>query len=348
MGDLWARRLIAHYGTATAAVNAPDKELLDLTGFGAVKLKALRNPAVMELAQRELEIIQRDNIKYVTFGSDDYPSLLRRCPDAPIILFMRGNIQLEGRPTISIVGTRQLTATGEKFLHQFMEQIRPLDPVIISGYAYGTDIKAHRLALEHNLQTVACLAHGLNQTYPRVHERYNKDMEAHGGFITDFFNDDDFQRQNFLGRNRVIAGLSECTLVVESASKGGSLVTADFANQYDRAVFAVPGRFDDTYSEGCNNFIKQHKAIPITGAADMVYHLNWKLEAPVVQQKSLFVELDQDERPVYAFLKKEGTSELDDMNRETDIPVHRLASLLFQLEMKGLVRALPGKRFELV
>lgn len=188
-----------------------------------------------------------------------------------MILFKKGNIDLKDRKIISIVGTRSVTSYGTAFCEKLIEDLAPLDPIIVSGFAYGVDICAQKTAVKHNLQNIGCLAHGLNQIYPKVHSKYVADVEKNGGFVTEFWSTSNPDRENFLKRNRIIAGMSEATIVVESAEKGGSLVTADIANSYDRDVFAVPGRAQDKFSSGCNNLIKQQKAHMITSAADLIY-----------------------------------------------------------------------------
>ena len=235
-------------------------------------------------------------------------------------------------------------------VERIIEDLAPLNPVIISGFAYGVDILAHKMAVKHNLQTIAVLAHGLNLVYPKTHQKYCSQLEDHGGFMTDFWSSDSFVHTNFLQRNRIIAGLSEATLVIESAEKGGSLVTADFANGYSRDVFAVPGRVGDTQSVGCNNLIKQQKAHILTSAADLVYILNWdikKEQTPVVQKK-LFVTLDEEEKKVFHFLKDHNKELLDTIALNCEIPIHKMAGILLNMELKGVIRPLPGKLFELL
>ena len=221
------------------------------------------------------------------------------------------------------------------------------DLVIVSGFAYGVDIIAHKAAIRHGLQTVACLAHGLDTLYPASHKKYANQVEACGGFITEFWHQSKFDRKNFIGRNRIIAGLSDATIVIESALKGGSLVTADMAFSYDREVFAIPGRADDIYSQGCNRLIKTDKARLITSAADLIYYMGWEVakSSPKVITPELFVELSPEEETIAASLREQGKQTLDDLAKDCGMPVHKLSNLLFQMEMKGVVRPLPGKQF---
>ena len=266
------------------------------------------------------------------------------------MLFSSGNINIQQKKIISIVGTRKVTSYGTAFCEELLADLAPLDPVIVSGFAYGVDICAHKAAMANGLQTIGCLAHGLNQIYPKTHKKYVAEVEANGGFYTDYWSTDPFDRKNFLGRNRIIAGLSEATIVIESAHKGGSLVTAEIAHSYHRDVFAVPGRATDPYSKGCNTLIKTQKAHLLTSAADLLYILNWELNEtskPVVQ-KQLFVELDTEEQKIYNFLHTNGKELLDIIALRCEVPTFQVASTLLGMELKGVVRPLPGKLFEAV
>jgi DNA processing protein len=236
------------------------------------------------------------------------------------------------------------------FCERFIEDIAPLNPIIVSGFAYGVDIAIQKAAVRHGLQTIGCLAHGLNQIYPKVHAKYVVDVQKNGGFFTEFWSTSNPDRENFLKRNRIIAGMAEATVVVESAEKGGSLVTADIAHSYSRDVFAVPGRADDKFSLGCNNLIKQQKAHMLTSAADLVYLLGWDVQEKKAQpvQKQLFVELNDMEKSIYGYLQKQGKQLLDSIALDCKLPVFKVSSTLLNMEMKGIVRPLPGKLFEAI
>ena len=259
-------------------------------------------------------------------------------------------VKKANKKLISIVGTRQVTSYGIQFCEELIETLAPIDPVIISGFAYGVDITAQRAAVKHNLQTIGCLAHGLNQIYPKAHKKYVAQIEENGGFFTDFWSTDTFDRKNFLARNRIIAGLSEATIVIESADKGGSLVTAEIANSYNRDVFAVPGRANDPFSKGCNMLIKTQKAHMLTNAADLIYILNWDIDQkkqPAIQKK-LFVELDEQEKKIYSFLNSNGKEILDVIALRCNVPTFKAASTLLNMELKGVIKPLPGKLFEAI
>ena len=350
VGDINAKRLLERCGSAEDVFKERKETLQKIDGIGSVLLSGLYDTMYLEEAEKELEFIQKSDIAYSFFKDATYPKHLKHCIDAPILIFKRGNIDLEGRKVISIVGTRQITSYGMAFITEFMEAIAPLNPVIVSGFAYGVDIAAQRAAMDHHLQTIGCLAHGLNQIYPKPHGKYVSQIESNGGFITEFWSRSQPDRENFLKRNRIIAGMSEATVVVESAEKGGSLVTADIAHSYNRDVFAVPGRSTDKYSTGCNNLIKQQKAHVLTSAADLIYMLGWKLsdKQDTMPQKQLFVELDETEKSIYQYLQLNGKQVLDTVALECNLPIFKTSSSLLNMEMKGVVRPLPGKLFEAV
>lgn len=349
IGDITAKKLIYHCGSVEGIFNEKKKNLLKIDGFGKVMLSDLFNKSNLILAEEELNFIKSNEIKWHFFMDDSYPERLKHCIDGPILLFQRGNIKINKQPTLSIVGTRNISSHGIVFCEQLVEKLAPFNPIIISGFAYGTDITAQKSALKNNLQTIGCLAHGFDQIYPKVHTKYIKDIEEYGGFFTDFWSSDNFDRNNFLKRNRIIAGLSEATIVIESAEKGGSLVTADIAMSYNREVFAVPGRPTDTQSIGCNNLIKQQRAHLLSQAEDVPYILNWNIDRPLQKQQKLnVIELDKDEQMVVEFLKDNGKSLLDLIALKTNMPAYRIASILLNLELKNMVRPLPGKLFELI
>lgn len=350
IGDVSAKKLIAHCGSPTAIFEDKVQSLLKIDGIGTFTIKGLYDAEHLEAAEKELQYIRDNDIDCSYFTDNDFPRYLKHCLDGPLVLFKKGTINLEGRKIISIVGTRNITSYGTAFCERLVEALAPLDPIIVSGFAYGVDICAQRNAIKHGLQTIGCLAHGLNQVYPKVHAKYVPEIEKNGGFVTEFWSSSNPDRENFLKRNRIIAGMSEATIVVESAEKGGSLVTADIANSYNREVFAVPGRVQDKYSMGCNNLIKQQKAHMITSAADIIYLLNWELEQTEKKpiQKQLFIELDEVEKIIYSYLQVEGKQLLDCIALDCQLPIYKVSSTLLNMEMKGVIRPLPGKLFEVI
>ena len=350
IGDITAKKLINNCGSAEGVFKEKKSNLLKIDGIGTTTISDVFSTYHFEEAEKELKYIKDNDIKCLYFMDENYPEKLKHCIDGPILLFQSGEINLKKQRIISIVGTRKITTYGTAFCEQLVEQLAPFNPVIVSGFAYGTDITAQKAALKHNLQTVGCLAHGLNQIYPKVHKKYVADIEKHGGFLTEFWSTSNPDRENFLKRNRIIAGLSEATIVIESAEKGGSLVTADIANSYNRDVFAVPGRTTDSQSVGCNNLIKYQKAQMLTNPMDIPYILNWQLEddkKPAIQ-KQLFVELEVDEKAIYNYLKDNSKQQLDTIALECEMPIFKVASLLLNMEIKGVIRPLPGKLFEVI
>ncbi|MBE0392061.1 DNA-processing protein DprA [Flavobacterium sp. PL002] len=349
VGDIIAKKLLTHCGNAEAVFKTKTSQLAAIDGVGAALLKNLKDQTVFDKATKELEFIAADNIKVSFFLDEDYPDRLKHCIDGPVLLFSSGNINLKNRKIISIVGTRQITSYGTDFCRKLIEDLSPLDPIIVSGFAYGVDIVAHQLAMEYKLQTIGVVAHGLNQIYPKTHKKYVARVEENGGFMTEFWSTSNPDKENFVRRNRIVAGMSEATIVIESADRGGSLITANMANDYNRDVFAVPGRTSDKYSQGCNNLIKTQKANLLTSAADVVYILNWDIEKKVKPvQKQLFVTLDDDEQKIYDYLLKTGKELMDIIALHCDFPIYRISGILLNMELKGVVRPLPGKLFEAI
>jgi len=356
VGDIVAKKLLTHCGNAETIFKTKSSQLSSIDGIGSVLLSKLKNKTIFEKAEAELKFINKNEINVAFFQDDNYPDRLKHCIDGPLLLFTSGNIDFKTRKIISIVGTRQITSHGTEFCKKLISDLAPLNPIIVSGFAYGVDIVAHQAAIEHGLQTIGVVAHGLDQIYPGVHKKYVSKMEINGGFMTEFWSKTNPEKENFVKRNRIVAGMSEATIVIESAEKGGSLITANLANDYNRDVFAVPGRTSDKFSQGCNNLIKTQKANLLTSAADIVYILNWDLEGiasnsrndkkPV--QKQLFVTLENDEQKIYDYLLKSGKEILDVIALECDFPIYKISGILLNMELKGVIRPLPGKLFEAI
>lgn len=352
VGDVVAKKLINHCGSAENVLKSKSQSLKSIDGIGNILIKNLKDKTIFEKAEQELRFIEKEKITILYYKNDDYPFRLKHCIDGPVLLFASGNFDFENRKIISIVGTREVTSHGIDFCKRLVEDLAVFNPIIVSGFAYGVDIVAHQAAMENGLQTIGVLAHGLNQVYPKPHKRYVAKMEENGGFLTEFWSNSDPEKENFVKRNRIVAGMSEATVVIESAEKGGSLITAIMANEYNRDVFAVPGRTSDKYSQGCNNLIKTQRANLMTSAADLVYILNWEIASHTrndnVVQKQLFVSLDNDEQKIYDYLQKNGKQLLDIIALECNFPIFRISSLLLNLELKGVIRPLPGKLFEAI
>lgn len=349
VGDIVAKKLLSHCGSAENVLKTKASQLAAIDGIGSVLRAKLKDKSIFEKAETEIQFIKDNNINVASFQEDSYPSRLKHCIDSPVLLFSTGSINLSDRKIISLVGTRQITSYGAEFCRKFISDLAPLNPIIVSGFAYGVDIVAHQAAIENNLQTIGVVAHGLNQIYPKIHKKYVAKIEQNGGFMSEFWSTANPEKENFVRRNRIVAGISEATIVIESAEKGGSLITANLANDYNRDVFAVPGRSTDKYSQGCNNLIKSQKANLITSAADLIYMLNWEVNKETkAVQKQLFVTLNSEEQLIYDYLQKTGKEVLDSIALECSLPVFKISGILLNMELKGVIRPLPGKLFEAI
>lgn len=350
IGDIIAKKLITTLGSAAAVYQEKPQNIKKLNGIGTITLANLKDKNPLKQAEKEIEFIIKNNIKTFYFLDDDYPIKLKYCIDGPILYFQKGNTTFENRKIISIVGTRNMTSYGRDCCEQIIADLKIYNPIIVSGFAYGVDICAHRSAIKNGLETVAILAQGFGSLYPKSHKKHEKELLENGSFITEFWFYDEPLREHFLQRNRIIAGLSEATIVIESAEKGGSLVTADIADSYNRDVFAVPGRTSDKYSKGCNQLIKQNKAIMLNATADLITELSWEkssIQSKIIQPK-LFEELSEVEQLIVNFLQLNGKFQLDLISINNKLTIQQTASVLFNLEMKGIIKALPGKMFEVI
>lgn len=349
IGIISARTLYDVFGNATD-VFARRNELVHYTQPSQRKLiKMLECPEAFERAKRELDFVEKNKLTCLCISDRRYPSRLRECVDAPLALFFKGNADLNALHVVSLVGTRNATEYGKQLCHEFIQSIQSLcpDTLIVSGLAYGIDIAAHRASLKNGLPTVGVLAHGLDRIYPAVHRKTAVEMLESGGLLTEYPNGTNPDRQNFVRRNRIVAGMCDATIVVESAAKGGALITAGLAGDYHRDCFAFPGRIGDPYSQGCNALIRDNKAALITSAEDFVKAMSWdnanERQAPAVIQRQLFIDLSPEEELLVNTLRSHPDGmQVNLLVVATDIPINRASSLLFELEMKGVVRALAG------
>ena len=339
VGAVRAKKLIREYGSATLFFQEYKSSKVLQSKF------QLFTNASLIYAEKELLRVSSKRFKVYYFLEDDYPSLLNNCADAPLLLFYDGTKDLGSyKRMLSVVGTRNMTNYGKDLCEQLIADLKQYNPLIVSGFAYGVDICAHTSALKEGLGTLAVLAHGYGTLYPKAHKPYYTKVQESGGFLTEFLWDESPLRENFLKRNRIVAGISQATVVIESAQRGGALVTADIANSYNRDVFCVPGKTTDTYSKGCLNLIKNNKAALITSAEDIVFSLGWKKQKiEPVAQPTLFLDLQGDEQLVFDNLVE--PIHIDVLARACKMPVYKLSTVLFHLEMKGLVKTLPGKVF---
>ncbi len=350
IGSVTARNLIAYIGSVEGVFQEKEKTLMKIPGVGEVNAKKVVRQNVLERAKREVDFILRNRIKTFFYLDENYPARLKNCSDAPIMLYFRGNANLNEQRIISVVGTRNATNYGkelcDELIRSFSQRNYPL--LVVSGLAYGIDVHAHKACLKYEVPTVGVFAHGLDTIYPALHAPIASKMLEKGGLITDFISETKIDRQNFLRRNRIIAGLADATIIVESAEKGGALVTADIANSYNRDVFAFPGRSNDPFSRGCNKLIKMNEAALIENQLDIEKAMSWDVKISAVRavQTSLFVELTTDEQKLVDLLKG-GDRFVDEITIETQLQMSRVSALLLGLEFKGLVVSLPGKMYRL-
>ncbi len=350
IGAVNARKLINHCGGPRQVFEEKPHILEKISGIGTRIAGKIKKDQSYKNAEYEMDFIQANGIEAISYYDNDYPYRLKQCSDAPLVLFKKGKINCTSRRIISIVGTRLMTPYGKQFLNQFVNDLKRYDPVIVSGLAYGVDFCSHQEALKNGLSTIGILAHGLDMIYPKAHEMMAQEMLNSGGLYTEFWSGNRPERENFVRRNRIVAGISEATIVVESARKGGSLITADMANSYYRDVFAVPGRTHDQFSEGCNMLIKSNKAAMITSVKDLEYILGWKRSDSEMKnnQTRLFDELETDHKEVMNHLLESQKQLLDLIALNCSLSIQRTVIVLLQLELKGLVRSLPGKWYQAV
>ena len=307
-------------------------------------------------AEAELEFCQKHGIQPLPMNDEHYPARLRECDDAPLMLFYRGNADLNQQRVINIVGTRHCTAYGKDVISRFVRDLKALCPqlLIVSGLAYGVDINAHRAALENGYETVGVLAHGLDQIYPPRHRETAVKMISQGGLLTEFFTQTNADKVNFVRRNRIVAGMSDACILVESAARGGGLITARLSRDYNRDVFAFPGRVGDEYSEGCNNLIRNNGAALITSAQDFVEAMGWITDAQLNEarqkgiERQLFPSLSPEEMQIVGALQKQNDQQINMLSVTSNLPVARLTAILFELELKGVVKVLAGGTYHLL
>ena len=320
-------------------------------------MQALQNwDDAMKRADFELHYMQEHSIRGLVLGDDDYPQRLCECSDAPLVLYYKGNCDLNQTKIVSIVGTRQMTVYGQDLIRHFVTDLKRhcSNVLIVSGLAYGVDIYAHREALANGYETVGVLAHGLDQIYPYRHHETAAEMVNHGGLLTEFMTQTNADKPNFVRRNRIVAGMADATVLVESAAKGGGLITCEIAQSYDRSVFAFPGNVGSEFSKGCNNMIRDNVAGLISNANDFVVAMGWQDEALRKQamadgiERNLFPDLSLEEQKVVSLLQQTNNLQLNILSVKTGIPIGQLTAMLFSLEMKGVVKPLAGGTYHLI
>lgn len=345
-----ASELLSRVGSEQNFFSASHDSLKSILGFDSKLLDNDYRREILEKAVEETAFVDDNKINIIYFTDDDYPQRLKECDDAPALMYSLGNCDVNSNHVISIVGTRHATPYGIHFISELVEEIsrRLPNTIIVSGLAYGVDITAHKEALNHKLSTVAVLAHGLSTIYPAPHRSVAVEMiRKNGMLLTEYSHVAKMNRGNFIARNRIVAGLSECTVVVESGIKGGAMITANIANSYNRDVFALPGRNSDLYSQGCNHLITENMATLIQNLDDLVMAMRWETKPIEKEQPKLVINLSEEEQKVVDFLKDTGEGNINRISVETGLKIHRLVSLLVDMEFKGLLLAYPGGLYRL-
>ncbi len=352
LGPVTTRNLVAYCGSVEEVFRQKKNLLVKIPGIGVQTALQLAKHNMFERAEEELKFVKQHDVRVLFYTDLDYPHRLQHCADAPVLLYFKGTVSLNNPRTIAIVGTRSATEYGKLFTEKFIADLKSHDVTIVSGLAYGIDICAHKAAYRNEIPTIGVVAHGLDRIYPPPHKNFAVKMTERGGLLTEYPAMTIPDRENFPSRNRIVAGISDATVVVEAAGKGGALITADIANSYNRDVFAVPGRVVDNFSSGCNEFIRQNRAALITSASDLLDMMGWAdekkaEESSVPKQRSLFIQLEPEEEKL-CLLLGEGKCDADTLSWKSTMPLSKINSMLLQLEIKGAVKSLPGKMYQLI
>lgn len=350
LGDYLIRQLVSYCGSAEKVFKTPKGKLRKVPGIGEITAESIRLGRPFALAEKELRRAEKENARLIFFTDDNYPSRLRQVNDAPSLIYVKGNIDLENPKAVGIVGTRQATPYGKKCVEELVQALVAHQALIVSGLAYGIDIHAHKQALRSHLPTVGVMGSGLDVIYPGSHIDTAKKMMDHGGLITEHPFGTQPDAHNFPARNRIVAALSDAVVIVEAAERGGALITAEIANSYNKDVFAFPGNIGQSHSSGCNNLIKSNKAHLITGIRDLEYIMNWGLDSKPSKKAVFSFENYSLEECIVLRILLENDKQImiDELSWKSNLPVSQLASVLLGLEFKGTISSLPGKMYKLV
>lgn len=347
IGYFNAKKILTHFNTAKAFFENP-YEIDNINRLSSKILSKKNIETALKIAEAEVNFIEKYNIQPLLISDKKFPNALKECADAPIVLYTKGNVDFNSKRILSIVGTRKITNYGKQVCKELIENL-PKDVLVLSGLAYGVDIEAHKSAIDYEISTAAVLAHGLDRIYPAAHSGYAKQMLENGALISDFISNTNPDRENFPKRNRIVAGMAEATIVIESADKGGSLITANLANAYDRDVFAFPGKSTDLNSRGCNSLIKNQKAQLVESSEDILTYLGWNNDnASISKQITIPIGLTETEQLIFDHLIAKGKTQFDVLSTNLNIPVSELSVTLLTMEFSGLINTLPGKNYDLV
>jgi DNA processing protein len=349
VGCIHARILLQHFGSAEAIFKSSQQSLEEIEGIGKIRARSIKSFREFDVSEKEIIFLQRYGIRTLSLDNPEYPQRLISAYDAPVLFFYKGNAGLNPQRCISIVGTRRNTDYGKQITEKFIHDLSPYDVHIVSGLAFGIDAIAHKNALKQGLNTIAVLAHGLASLYPPEHNQLSKQIIKQGGLLTEYVSHVKAEKHHFPIRNRIVAAISDCTVVIETAVKGGSMITADLANGYNREVFAFPGRTTDIKSAGCHWLIRNNQAVLLENAKDLAKLMGWEDKHPVTEkvQGDLFITLTEVEQRIMDLLKEREHMHIDVINSTTGFPNSRNAGALLELEMKDLICSMPGRIYRL-
>lgn len=348
IGAVQAKQLTEYFGEASAIFKAKKKELSTIEGIGEIKAKAIKDFNLFNVAEAEIEFAIKHHIQILFLKDEPYPQRLLHCYDAPTVMYYRGNANLNESKIISIIGTRNNTDYGKQITEEIIDSLQPYQALISSGLAYGIDAIAHKTCTKKNITTVGVLAHGLDTIYPSQHKSLAKEMLLNGGLLTEFRKNTNPDRYNFPQRNRIVAGMADATIVIETATKGGSMITAEMAYNYNRDVFAVPGKIYDNKSSGCLKLIQQNKAILLATPQQIIDELGWQEKKKTIKkQRELFIELSDEEKIIVNILKEKESTHIDELFLKSALSSSNVAAAILSLELQNVIIALPGKMYKL-
>lgn len=344
IGPVKYKKLIKHFHTAEQVFEENEKALHKSNILNRSLVEAIKKFQQFDIVEKEMQFIEKNNIKVLCFDDHTYPNTLKQCSDSPIILFQKGNFEWNQQHTLSIIGTRAMTEYGKKMCEDLIEKFKPYNIAIVSGLAYGVDITAHRQSLQLDIPTIGIVAHGLQTIYPTIHNSVAQKMQEQGAIVSEYMSGTNLEKGNFPSRNRIVAGISEATIVIETDMRGGSMITAELAFSYNKEIFCFPGRANDIKSAGCNYLIRKLKAQLITKAEDLIEEMNWcnTQKTQGIQQK-LFIELTAVEQKIYDTVCAQEKIFIDKLIYETQLSNAEIASALLNLEMQKIIKILPGK-----
>lgn len=349
VGDINGKKLVSYCGSPEAIFKEKKSKLLKIPGIGQSTVNSITSQKVLQRAEQEIKFIEKYKIQPFFFLDENYPCRLKHCIDSPMMIYYKGNADLNHEKIVAVVGTRRASEYGKTMTDAIIEGLSDLGVIIISGLAYGIDTCAHKAALNCNLETIGVLAHGLDRIYPSANRKLAEKMIQQGGLLTEFQSNSNPDRENFPKRNRIVAGISDALIVIESANRGGALISAGIANSYNRDVFSVPGKIGEKYSEGCNFLIKTNRAALIQSAEDVKYIMGWESNKNNAgKQKKLMLTFSPDQQKIMDLLKSSNNAGIDYIISKANLSPSKVASILLDLEFEGIVKCFPGKIYKIV